>query len=145
MEVCESACRYSATALARDTAAQPAPDAVTAATTRIPPPAADAGPPKLTPAQQAALRAIGADGVKMYESGMNGPLRISAGIGIRITMPTYERLASLGFVGRDTSGGFYGGQKLYVTDAGRTALAGLDATASARLPAPAASPGARRR
>jgi hypothetical protein len=144
MEVCETACRNSATALARDTAALPAPSASPAGIAPAPAPAADALP-KLTPAQQAALRAIGAGGVRMYQSGRNGPLRISASAGARITMPTYDRLESFGLVKRDTSSGFYGGQKLYATDAGRTALAALNTTATTRLPAPAASPGARRR
>ncbi|WP_433892552.1 hypothetical protein [Streptomyces sp. CA-111067] len=145
MEVCETACHYSATALARDTAALPAGSVSPVAAAHAPAPAAGAPQPKLSPAQQAALRSITAGGVKMYESGRNGPLRIAAGAGVRITMPTYDRLESLGLVGRDTRGGFYGGQKLYTTDAGRTALAALDATATTRLPAPAAPTAARRR
>jgi hypothetical protein len=145
MEVCESACHYAATTLVRDTAPLPVRSVSSVAADHTPAPAPGVPQPKLTPAQHAALRSITAGGVKMYESGMNGPLRIAAGTGVRITMPTYDRLESLGFVGRDTSSGFYGGQRLYTTDAGRTALAALDATATTRLPAPAASPGARRR
>lgn len=145
MEVCETACHYSATALVRDTAALPAGSVSPVAAAHAPAPAANAPQPKLTPAQHAALRSITAGGATMYESGRNGPLRITAGAGVRITMPTYDRLQSLGFVGRDTSTGLYFGQKLYATDAGRTALAALSATAAPSPPAPAASPGARRR
>jgi hypothetical protein len=81
----------------------------------------------------------------MHESGRNGPLRISTDAESRISMPTYERLRSLGLVDRDTSSGFYGGQKLYATDAGRTALATLNATAAAKPPVPAPSQATRRR
>ncbi|WUH90392.1 hypothetical protein OG900_09940 [Streptomyces sp. NBC_00433] len=111
----------------------------------LPPPAAAPAPPRLTEPQKTALRAIASGGVTMYESGRNGPLRISAGAGVRITMPTYDRLVSLGLVNRDTSTGFYGGQKLYATDAGRMALPALDATAPSRPSAPTPSPGARHR
>jgi hypothetical protein len=149
MEVCETACLYSATALARDTAAQPAISASKATATHAPAPApapaAVADRPRLTRPQQVALRAIAAGGATMYESGRNGPLRISAGAGVRITMPTYERLESLGLVGRDTSSGFYGGQKLYVTHSGRTALTAVNAGATTRAPGAAPSSAARRR
>lgn len=145
MEVCETACLYSATALARDTAAQPTISASTATATHAPAPAAVTARPRLTGPQQAALRAIAAGGAKMYQSGRNGPLRISAGAGVRITMPTYERLESLGLVGRDTSSGFYGGQKLYATHSGRTALTAINAGATTRAPVAAPSSAARRR
>lgn len=74
-------------------------------------------------------------------------MRISAGAGVRITMPTYDRLQSLGLVDRDTSSNLYRGQELYATDAGRTALAALNAPATTRPPAPARTPrpAARRR
>lgn len=145
MEVCETACLHSATALARSAGSRRAPSAGAARSASAPDPVASAQPLKLTTAQQVALRAIAAGGVRMRESPRNGPMRISAGAGVRITMPTYDRLESLGLVKRDTSSGFYGGQKLYATDAGRTALAALNATATAKLPATAAPPGARRR
>jgi hypothetical protein len=123
LDACHIACLYSATALARITAARPGSSARTAAATQAPTPTTAAEQPRLTEPQKAALRAIAAGGVKIYASGRNGPLRISAGRGVRITMPTYERLRSLGLVERDTSSGFHTGQKLYATDAGRTAIA----------------------
>lgn len=107
----------------------------------LPPPAAAPAPRRLTGPQQTALRAIASGDVTMYESGTNAPLRIS-GAGVRITMPTYDRLESLGLVGRDTSSSLFAGQKLYATDAGRMAL---DATNLSRPPAPAPSPRGRHR
>jgi hypothetical protein len=145
MEVCETACLHSATALARSAASRRAPSASAARTASAPDPAAPAQPLKLTTAQQVALRAIAAGGVRMRESGRNGPMRISAGAGVRITIPTYDRLQSLGLVDRDTSSSLYRGQELYATDAGRTALAALNAPATTRPPAPTPPPAARRR
>jgi hypothetical protein len=133
LQSCATACLYAAAPLT-DYPADPAPAASSAARST---PTAEAAPapapapanfPRLTVAQTNALRAIAAGGVTMRDSGRIGTVRISAGGGVRITMPTYEALRRLGLVDRDTSTNWYRGQKIYATDAGRAVLAALPAT-----------------
>lgn len=82
----------------------------------------------------------------MRDSGRIGTVRICAGGGVRITMSTYEALRRLGLVDRDTSTSLYDGQKLYATEAGRTAAAALPATTSSSArPAPPPPPAERHR
>ncbi|WP_225847295.1 hypothetical protein [Streptomyces sp. HPF1205] len=137
LQSCATACLYAAAPLANNpTGPAPATSSTPVAEAADAP--ASARSPQLTVAQTNALRAIAAGGVTMRDTGHMGNMRITAGSGVRITLSTYEALRRLGLVDRDTSTSLYNGQKLYATEAGRTAAAALPATTSSGArPAPA--------
>ena len=134
LQLCAVACLYSAA---------PLTDYVTESTPATQ--RAAERPPKLTVAQQAALQAIAAGAAVMYDSGRNGPMRVTAAGGVRITMPTYDALRRFGLVDRDTNTSLYSGQKIFATAAGRATLAGLPTITAGARPAPPPPSAERRR